>query len=105
MMIRIAFFIFALALMGARPASAQVNANVAYQSTLLAGTLSASDQAICSGKASSKDEHDACRLTRLLLIDIANHRDKGVPPLADIKYTVSQGEISAIGDLYTKYGY
>lgn len=102
---RIAFFIFALALLGARPASAQANPNVAYQNTLLKGTLSASDQGICDGKASGKDQQDACKVTRLLLLDIANHRDKGVPPLADIKYTVSQGEISAIGDLYTKYGY
>ena len=104
---RVAFFIFALALLGARPVSAQVNSNVAYQTALLGGTLSDSDQKICNGKANSKDEQDACRVTRLLLIDAAKHppQDKGIPPLADIKYTVSPGEISAITDLYSKYGF
>jgi hypothetical protein len=105
---RIAFFISALALLTARSASAQPQDNGdAYQIALLGGTLSASDQKICDGKGNTKDIQDACRVTRLLLIDLGKRppQDKGVPALANIKYTVSPAEAKAIGDLYTKYGY
>lgn len=94
----------AATLLAPRPASAQANSNVAYQNSLLARSLSSSDQAFCSARASSKDAMDACHVTRLLLADAAAHQDAGFPPLADIKYTSGKAEMSQILDLMTKYG-
>ena len=101
---RIVFAVFALGLLAVRPAFAQANPNVAYQNALLARPLTASDQAYCAGKTSAQNDRDACHVTRLLLADASNGQDKGFPPLADIKYALSQAEISRILDVMSKYG-
>lgn len=99
---RAAVFLAAAATVFAPAAFAQ--ASLSYQAALLARPLSGADQSFCSGKAGSQDERDACHVTRLFLADAAAHQDKAFPPLADIKYTKNQGEISQVMDLMTKYG-
>ena len=84
--------------------AAFAQASMAYQAALLARPLSGADQSFCSGKASTQDAMDACHVTRLFLVDAAARQDKGFPPMADIKYTKSQAEISQVMDLMTKYG-
>jgi hypothetical protein len=100
----IAFAVLAPGLFAAAPAAAQANADVSYQTALLARPLSAADQTYCAGKTSSQNDADACHVTRLFLVDAAAGQDKGFPPLADIKYAVNQAEISRIMDVMTKYG-
>jgi hypothetical protein len=98
----VASFVVGMTVVGALPAAAQTDP-AAYQAALLARPLSAADQAICAAKGGSQDQQDACHVTRLLLADLAAGQVKSFPPLADIKYTVNQGELSRVFDTMTKF--
>lgn len=95
MRIFIAFLTLTLGV--AQSAFAQDSPDVVYQNSLLARSLSASDQAICEAKAGAGTPgFEACRVTRLFLADINAGRDKGVPPMAHIKYAVDVAEKNKI---------
>ncbi len=91
-------FAFILALAGS--ASAQSESDVAYQNSLRARALSAADKEFCVAKtgAESGKEFDACRITRLFLADINAGKDKGVPPLTEIKFARDKDERGKIID-------
>lgn len=99
------FCAFALVCGAAGPAAAQSKQDVAYQTTLLARPLPAAEKTYCDGKAGSgnADEYAICRVTRLFIADIKADRDKGFPPLVDIKYA-DKAETDLILDRMTKYG-
>lgn len=100
MISKIAFLVLGLTLGPAISAAAQDHPDVAYQKALLARSLSAADKAICDGKASAGDAaaQDACRVTRLFIADINAGRDRGFPPMTDIKYAVDKAEKNKIID-------
>lgn len=91
-------FAFILALAGS--AAAQGQNDVAYQNLLKTRTLTAEDKEFCVAKtgATSGGEFEACRITRLFLVDINAGKDKGVPPLTEIKYTRDKDERGKIID-------
>lgn len=91
-------FMFILALAGS--AAAQGESDEAYQNALRARSLTPADKEFCVAKtgASSGTEFDACRITRLFLADIIAGKDKGVPPLTEIKYTRDKDERGKIID-------
>lgn len=91
-------FAFLLALAGS--AAAQGESDEAYQNLLRTRTLSAADKEFCVAKtgATSGSEFEACRITRLFIADINAGKDKGVPPLTEIKYTRDKDEKGKIID-------
>lgn len=97
---KIAFLVLGLTLGAAASAAAQDHPDVAYQKALLARQLSASDKAICDGKAGAGNAaaQDACRVTRLFIADINSGQDRGFPPMTDIKYAVDKAEKNKIID-------
>lgn len=90
----------ALLLAATGSAFAEGENDLVYQAQLLTRTLSAADKEFCVAKtgATSGEAYDACRVTRLFLADINASKDKGVPPLTDIKYAVDKVEKSKIMD-------
>ena len=97
---KIALAAFLLTLGAALPAAAQDQPDVVYQNALLARALSPTDKAFCDGKAGAEKSaaSDACRVTRLFLVDIDAGKDKGFPPLTDIKYAQNKEEKGKILD-------
>lgn len=96
----VAVFVVAGTLAAPGYAAAQDQPDVVYQNALLARALSPSDKAYCDGKAGEgkSTAADACRVTRLFLADINAGREKGFPPLTDIRYTVDKEEKGKILD-------
>lgn len=90
----------ALILAFAGSAAAQGESDEAYQNLLRGRALSPSDKELCVAKTgdSSGAAFEACRITRLFLSDIDAKREKGFPPLTDIKYTVDKIERGKIMD-------
>lgn len=97
---KIALAVFVLTLGAASPAAAQDQPDVVYQNALLARSLSPEDKAFCDGKAGAEKSaaSEACRVTRLFLADIAAGRDKGFPPMTDIKFALNKEEKGKILD-------
>ncbi len=97
---RIAFFALVLTLCAAGSADAQDQPDVVYQNSLLTRSLSAADKATCDAKAGpgNTPAYDACRVTRLFISDINAGRDKGFPPMTDIKYANDKAEKGKILD-------
>ncbi|MBI2788119.1 MAG: hypothetical protein HYX59_05500 [Elusimicrobia bacterium] len=97
---KIALAAFVLMLGAALPAAAQDQPDVVYQNALLARALPPADKAFCDGKAGAEKSaaSDACRVTRLFLVDIDAGKDKGFPPLTDIKYAQNKEEKGKILD-------
>lgn len=97
---KIALLALVLTLGASVSAAAQEHPDVVYQKALLARSLSAEDKDICDKRAGAGNAaaHDACRVTRLFLIDINAGHDKGVPPMAHIKYAVDKEEKGKILD-------
>lgn len=100
MITRIALAALVLSLGAALPAAAQDQPDVVYQNALLARSLSPSDKAFCDGKAGAEKSaaSDACRVTRLFLADIDAGKDKGFPPMTDIKFALNKEEKGKILD-------
>ncbi|MCM2305490.1 MAG: hypothetical protein NDJ72_12350 [Elusimicrobia bacterium] len=95
----IALFALAVTLGAATPAAAQEQPDVVYQKALLARALTPADKAYCDAKAGTDSAaFDACRVTRLFIADINAGRDKGFPPLTDIKYALDKDEKGKIMD-------
>lgn len=96
----IALFAAVLTLSAAGNAAAQGQPDVAYQKALLSRPLEPADKAFCDGKAGEAKSaaSDACRVTRLFLVDIAAGRDKGFPPMTDITFARNDAEIGKIMD-------
>lgn len=101
----VVFYALALTLAASGPAAAQSKQDVTYQNALLARPLPSAEKTYCDGKAGvgNADEHAICRVTRLFIADIKADRDKGFPPLVDIKYA-DKTETDLILDRMTKYG-
>ena len=101
----IVFFALALALVASGPTAAQGDPHTAYQKALLARPLPSEVKAFCDKNAGAGNaaEHEICRVTRLFIADIKADRDKGFPPLTDIKYA-DKAETNQIMDRMTKYG-
>lgn len=97
---KIALFALVLTLGAAGSAAAEDPPDVVYQKALLARPLADADKAICDGKAGAGnvDAYGACHVTRLFLSDINAGREKGFPPLADIRYAVDKAEKGKIMD-------
>lgn len=100
MMPKIALAAFVLTLGAALPAAAEDPPDVVYQNALLARSLSPADKAFCDGKTGAEKSAagDACRVTRLFIADINAGRDKGFPPMTDIKYALNKEEKGKILD-------
>lgn len=96
----LALFAFVLTLGAALPAAAQDQPDVVYQNALLARSLSPADKAFCDGKTGPEKSaaNDACRVTRLFISDINAGKDKGFPPMTDIKYVLTKEEKGKILD-------
>lgn len=96
----IALFAVVLALCAAGNAAAQGQSDFAYQKTLLSRPLAPADKAFCDAKAGAAKStaSDACRVTRLFLVDIAAGADKGFPPATDVTYARNDAEIGKIMD-------
>lgn len=95
----IPLFVFALTFGAAGYAAAQEHPDVVYQNALLARALTPADKAYCDGKAGAgSPAHVACRVTRLFVSDINAGREKGFPPMTDIRYALSKEEKGKILD-------
>ena len=96
----IAVFAFALTLGIAQYAAAQGESDVAYQATLRVRQLTPADAQICQEKAGAAGTpaYEACKVTRLFVSDINAGKEKGFPPMADIKYAVDKVEKGKIMD-------
>lgn len=94
------FTALAITMALAGSAAAQGETDEAYQNLLKSRTLSAADKEFCVAKTGSTagDAFEACRITRLFLSDINAGKDKGVPPLTEIKYTRDKDERGKILD-------
>lgn len=97
---KITLFVFSLVLGAAQHAAAEDHPDVVYQKALLARSLPDADRAICDekGAADKTVSRDGCHVTRLFISDINAGREKGFPPMTDIKFAVSKAEKDKIMD-------
>ena len=101
--LRISSTVLVLPLLLAGVVFAQDNPHIAYQNSLLARPLSASDRNFCDGKVGAKTannaEYDACHVTRHYVADLQAKKTQGrFAPLAHIKYCATEAEKRLLRD-------